>query len=111
MEHRWGKRSALDIAVRLRLGSGAVEAGRIANASLSGAFVRTPTRLPAFTHVLVELGGERQNRPHCIPAYVVRAALDGLGLEWSEFAPPAIASLLARTIAAGSRRVAACVLE
>jgi len=107
MEHRWGKRSALDIPVRLRLRSGAVDAGRIANASLSGVFVRTPARLPVFTHVLVELevGGAQQSRPHCIPAYVVRAAPDGVGLEWSEFAPPAIATLLARTIAIRSRRV------
>jgi hypothetical protein len=105
MEHRWGKRSALDVAVRLRRGSGAVDTGRIANASLSGVFVRTTTRLPVFTRVLVELDGSgaRQSAPERIPAYVVRAAPDGLGLEWSEFAPSAVDLLSARTIAVRSR--------
>jgi PilZ domain len=105
MEHRWGKRSALDIGVRLRLGSGAVDTGRLVNASLSGAFVRTGHCLPGFTRVVVELdrGAARQSVPQRIPAYVVRVAPDGLGLEWSEFAPPAIATLLARTVAVRSR--------
>jgi hypothetical protein len=109
MEHRWGKRAVLDIGVRLCLGSGAVDTARVANASLSGAFVRTASRLPAFTRVVVELDGDsaRQSAPQRIPAYVVRTASDGLGLEWHEFAPPAIAALLARTIAVRSRSAGA----
>jgi hypothetical protein len=109
MEHRWGKRSAFDIGVRLRLGSGAVDTGRLVNASLSGAFVRTGHCLPAFTRVVVELdsGAARQSPPQRIPAYVVRVAPDGVGLEWSEFAPPAIATLLARTIVVRSRNAGA----
>ena len=105
MEHRWGKRSALDIGVRLRLGSGAVDTGRLTNTSLSGAFVCTSRCFSAFTRVVVELdsGAARQSAPQGIPAYVVRVAPDGLGLEWSEFAPPAIAALLARTTAVRSR--------
>jgi hypothetical protein len=97
MEHRWGKRSALDIGVKLHLGPGAVNAGCITDASLSGAFVRTASRLRVFTHVLTELdgGSPRESESQRIPAYVVRAASDGLGLEWSEFAPPGIATLLA----------------
>jgi hypothetical protein len=99
MEHRWGKRAVMGIGVRLHLCSGAVDTARVANASLSGAFVRIARRLPAFTRVVVELdgGSARQSAPQRIPAYVVRTAPDGLGLEWSEFAPPAIAALLART--------------
>ncbi len=108
MEHRWGKRCALDIGVRLCLGSGAVVAGRIANASLSGSFVHTACRLLPFTRVIVELeSGARPNTPQRIGAYVVRAAPDGLGLEWCDFAPDAIATLLARTNAVRSRSAAA----
>jgi PilZ domain len=109
MEHRWGKRSALDIGVRLRPGSGAVDTGRLVNASLSGAFVRTGHCLPAFTRVVVELdsGGARQSAPQRIPAYVVRVVPDGFGLEWNEFAPHAIAALLASTIAVRSRNAGA----
>jgi hypothetical protein len=99
MEHRWGSRSALDTEVRLRLICGAADAGRIKNASLSGALVRTARRLPVFARVLVEFerGSTRGRERECVPAYVVRAAPDGVGLEWSEFAPPAIATLLERT--------------
>jgi PilZ domain len=112
MEHRWGKRSTLDIGVGLHLGSGAVDAGCIANASLSGAFVRTTRRLPAFTRVVVEFegGSSRQSAPRCAPAYVVRTAPEGLGLEWYEFAPPAVAALLG-PIAARSRNAGARTAE
>jgi hypothetical protein len=96
MEHRWGKRFPLNAAVKLRLRTGAVVAGGIANASLSGAFVQTTSRLPIYTYVLLELDsdGAQQSGPECIPAYVVRAAPDGVGLEWSEFAPPAVVARL-----------------
>jgi hypothetical protein len=69
MEHHWGKRSTLDIGVGLHLKSGAVDTGRIANASLSGAFVHTTRRLPAFTPVVVEFqgGSSRQSAPRCAP--------------------------------------------
>ena len=96
MEHRWGKRFPLNTAVKLRLRSGAVVAGGIANASLSGAFVQTTSRLPIYTYVLLELDsdGVQQSGPECIPAYVVRTVPDGVGLEWSEFAPPAVVARL-----------------
>jgi hypothetical protein len=96
MEHRWGKRFPLNAAVKLRLRAGAVVAGRIANVSLSGAFVHAASRLPIYTYVLLELDsdGARQSGPEYIPAHVIRAALDGVGLEWSEFAPPAILARL-----------------
>ncbi|MDB6014978.1 MAG: hypothetical protein JWL65_7228 [Gammaproteobacteria bacterium] len=96
MEHRWGKRFPLNAAVKLRLRTGAVVAGGIANASLSGAFVHTASRLPVYTYVLLELdtNGAWQSGPECIPAHVVRAAPDGVGLEWGEFAPPAVVGRL-----------------
>ena len=96
MEHRWGRRFPLNAAVKLRLRTGAVVAGRIANASISGAFVNAASGLPIYTYVLLDLDsdGARQSGPECIPAYVVRVALDGVGLEWGEFAPPAIVARL-----------------
>ena len=96
MEHRWGKRFPLNAAVKLRLRTGAVVVGRIVNVSPSGAFVHAASRLPIYTYVLLELDsdGARQSGPECISAHVVRAVLDGVGLEWSEFAPPAIVARL-----------------
>jgi len=94
MEHRWGRRAAVEAAVRLHSGPNAAS-GRITNASLSGAFVRTSSRLPLFGYILVELPrDDSHHRPPLVPAYVVREAADGLGLEWCEFAPPSIATLL-----------------
>ncbi len=98
MEHRWGKRVILSVAVRLRTRAGHAIPGRIENASLSGAFVRTSPDLPPYAHVLLEIEGTPvKSQP--IDAYVVRVTPEGLGLEWAEFAPPAIATLLARASA------------
>jgi hypothetical protein len=98
MEHRWGKRVTLSVAVRLRTHSGHAIPGRIENASLSGAFVRTSPDFPPFAHVLLEIeGAPVKSQP--IDAYVVRVTPEGLGLEWAEFAPPVIATLLARASA------------
>jgi hypothetical protein len=96
MEHRWGTRSVLDAAVRLLSGSRNAVSGHITNASLSGAFIRMGARLPVFGYVLVELdgSGSRHRAPPRIPAYVVRQTPDGIAVEWCEFAPPAITSLL-----------------
>jgi hypothetical protein len=108
-EHAWnivGENGPLWTSVSgFAPGSGAVGTGRIANASLSGTFVRTALGLPAFTGVVMELddAGARQSASQRLPAYVVRAAPDGLGLEWYEFAPPAIATLLARAVAGRPR--------
>lgn len=102
MEHRWGKRSPVDVAVALYVGSGHVFRGRIANASLSGALVCTEARLPTFSRLIVEMrGGEFGPTAHsrAVFAYVARQAPEGLGLEWTEFSPPAIAELLARSTA------------
>lgn len=96
MEHRWGARTALDITVRLRLESGAVFLGRLRNASLSGAFVETGVLLPLRGEVRVELASARawEAPPKPISGFIVRDDELGVGLEWAEFAPPAIATLL-----------------
>jgi hypothetical protein len=95
----------LDLPVKLYLTSGTVVAGRIANASLSGALVRTQTRVTAMSRLVVEL--DRSDRQHSglhadrgdasaqlVSAYVVREATDSIGIEWAEFSPPAIAAIL-----------------
>ncbi|HZF24659.1 MAG TPA: PilZ domain-containing protein [Steroidobacteraceae bacterium] len=87
MEHRWGERIATRAAVRLHCAKWDA-AGHLKDASLSGAFVHTRLQVPAWTQIEVELSEVR------IAAYVVRVAADGLGIEWSEFAPPVIRELL-----------------
>jgi PilZ domain len=97
MEHRWGARTALDLPVTLYAGLGAIARGRIANASLSGALVCTDVQLPLLARVRVEVDDDYTScAPHLVEAYVVRRSAVGLGLEWTDFSPPAIAALLGR---------------
>lgn len=88
MEHRWGERFAVRAAVRLHCAKWDA-AGYLKDASLSGAFVHTRLLVAPWTQVEIELLGIR------IDAYVVRVAPDGLGIEWTEFAPRVIRELLA----------------
>jgi hypothetical protein len=62
--------------------------GLMRDASLSGAFVNTRLQVPAWTNIELELVGVR------IAAFVVRVASDGIGIEWSEFAPRQIREVL-----------------
>ena len=89
MEHRWGERTPVRAAVRVHCAKWDA-AGYIRDASLSGAFVHTRLQIPAWTHIEVDLSGTP------IAGFVVRVTAEGLGIEWSEFAPPAIRALLAR---------------
>ncbi len=105
MEHRWGRRSAANVAVTLHSGAGSAVRGRIVNVSLSGALVSTDVRLPAFTQLIVELESPRPSDSpvEAISAFVVRDSPRGVALEWTEFSPPAIAALLRRPAAKLSR--------
>jgi hypothetical protein len=96
VEHRWGERTPLDVAVRINGGTSTVVRGRLQNVSLSGAFVRTSIRLPVWSQVQVELDLTRLRRSDRfrVPAYVVRATGEGVGLEWTDFAPRAVRALL-----------------
>ena len=97
MEHRWGERFCVDAPTLLRLHSGSVVSARLANASLSGGLLRIAAPVALFSHVVVELppGPAKRRRSQRIPAYVVRAAPEGIAVEWCEFAPAPIAALLA----------------
>jgi hypothetical protein len=96
MEHRWGTRQTLDVAVQLHIGSGLPVSGRMLNASSSGAYVATSATLPIMTRVHVVLGSARQQhgRSHRVAAYIVRTDGDGIGIEWQEFAPSAVLALM-----------------
>lgn len=100
MEHRWGKRVSLDVPATLHDGEGGFARGRIVNASLSGALIRTEVQLPVLGRVTLELEDSgRAGASHLVQGYVVRHSAAGLALEWTEFYPPAVAALLARATA------------
>jgi PilZ domain len=87
MEHRWGERSHVRASVRVHCAKWDA-GGLMRDASLSGAFVHTRLQVPAWTNVELEIDGVR------IAAFVVRVAGDGIGIEWTEFAPRPIRELL-----------------
>ena len=98
MEHRWGARRAVDEPVRLTAGGTLVVLGRMQDVSHSGAFILTCARIRPLMLVEIELGraspggGRGGGR---IPAFVVRNAADGVGVEWCEYAPVGIQGLFA----------------
>ena len=112
MEHRWGERRSVNQPVRLTAGGRLVVLGRLQDVSHSGAFIVTCARINPLMLVEVELGhgSPGGGRGGCrIPAFVVRNAADGVGVEWCEYAPAGIEVLFA--VSAGtlpSRSAASC---
>ena len=93
MEHRWGKRSRVDLHMSLRVGEQTI-LGRVRELSLSGAYLATAARVGAGHSLSVELaGGELPP----VLAWVIRQDAHGLAVEWQEFAPWPIALMLKTT--------------
>lgn len=96
MEHRWGERVALDCPVRLELRDGSGVAGRLRNASISGAWIETTDKLPwyAIVNVIVAAGTGLRHRTIELPACVVRMTPEGIAVEWRDMAVPTLISLM-----------------
>ncbi len=97
MEHRWGKRIPTQLSVRLRWRPDSFAVGRLRDVSLSGGFVEgVPSRLSAWTevHVQIEQVGFHGGECRPVRGYVVRSEATGVAVEWCEFAPPEIRSLI-----------------
>jgi hypothetical protein len=113
MEHRWGQRSNVQVAVRLRMVGGAAMNGCLQNLSVSGAFVHICTSAPIGA--LLELEVPLTHRSgHHLPracAYVARRTTEGIGIEWCDLAPPLALELLGgyRTEAQGILRTGEAV--
>jgi hypothetical protein len=96
MEHRWGERIKVDIPVQIAAPPLSLRAARIANLSLSGACIKAEFELRALSRVEVVIslpfkpGGDISR----ITAYVTRCNKTGIGVEWCEYAPPAVNELM-----------------
>jgi len=112
MEHRWGRRIAIKIPVRLIVESGDPVIGETQNISISGAFVQTARPVPLWARLEVEviLPGQRERRPERVAAHVMRRARDGVAIEWCDLAPQAVRALVlaAEPVAARPARPEAC---
>jgi hypothetical protein len=96
MEHRWGKRLAVDIPVRLSLPLLSAKRGRLTNVSLSGGFITTLVDVRILCRMLVAFEGPwlAQHDAVTVAAYVARRDENGFGVEWCEFAPAVVVELV-----------------
>jgi hypothetical protein len=88
MEHRWGERMTVDLAVRLRSPVGGIAMGQMVDVSRSGAFIRTELGLEFAVRIDILLSSDE------VPAFVVRNASDGVGVEWCGAVPDVITALV-----------------
>jgi hypothetical protein len=96
MEHRWGWRVSMDELARVSDERGPVSAARLRDLSTSGAFLEIAPEFVPLSFVEVQFAIERRGRRlvESVPAHVVRVTPEGIGVEWNEFNPPAVARLL-----------------
>ena len=92
MEHRWGSRVELFVPAQVATAAGRAFNATVCNASLSGAFIETPVRLPVLSRIALrpQLAGTGW-----IEACVVRNEARGVGVEWLDPALRPISALLA----------------
>jgi len=102
MEHRWGERVRLDCAARLAIGDTSCVEGRVRDASISGAWIDTVTKLPVYTamNVLVSAGAGMRRRTVELPACVVRTGPRGVAVEWRDMGVATLVDLLQQAGAA-----------
>jgi hypothetical protein len=83
MEHRFGQRFRCGTGVRISAADGISGHGRLANVSLSGAFLETRVDLPLYATIEIARPGERGGAVRRL-ASVVRRDHGGFGVEWCE---------------------------
>jgi hypothetical protein len=95
LEHRWGTRARVNIPVRVETSASPVGDGCVKNLSLSGAFMKSDCELRLHTHIEVSFALPLPSAGTAvIKAHVVRKIEEGVGIEWSEFAPNIIKDLV-----------------
>ncbi len=94
MEHRWGWRLRVDLTARVGDAAGEMSIARLRDVSVSGAFLETAVRVPAFSCVDVQFRTCRGGNSRALSAHVVRSTSEGIAVEWDEFAPADVARLM-----------------
>ena len=96
MEHRWGRRVAVDLSVTLHYRPIGRLRGRLRNLSSGGAFVQIPAFLTPNVRVqLVFTSGHKGTAQiHRFETVVSRVTPHGVGLMFLQFDPKALSALL-----------------
>jgi hypothetical protein len=94
-EHRWGERVRVDIPVRIEAEGREMARCRLNNLSLSGALMRSDQDLVLPLLIDVHIDSSVQpGTARVVKARVSRKVAHGVGIEWCNFAPPAVKDLL-----------------
>jgi hypothetical protein len=97
MEHRWGERFTVDLAVRVAGRRYSVRTGRLVDLSVSGAYINVSADLRLLSRVkiaIIALPLRLAHPTRMIAAFVARTSKEGVGVEWCEHAPKAVLELL-----------------
>jgi hypothetical protein len=94
IDQRWGERFRVDIPVQLTVQALSGIDGRLKNLSLSGALLIANVDLRVHSLIEVRLAAPDRTRSAPIKAYVTRKRHQEVGIEWCEFAHPAVKDLL-----------------
>jgi hypothetical protein len=96
MEHRWGERVQVDFPVRVTALRFSVRGGRLADLSVSGALINADLDARLLSRVQVAIISPLWSihESPLVEAYVARKHKNDFGIEWCEFAPPAVSELL-----------------
>jgi hypothetical protein len=99
MDNRLGERFPIQLAIRLiSTRPRTISIGQLKNLSRSGALILNgDVQLFSLIHVVLE--SPQQKDEETVAAYVTRVCDDCIGVEWCEFAPPAVVALLQTAIA------------
>ncbi len=107
MEHRWGRRIAVNLGVTLHCRSIGRLRGRLHDLSSGGAFVHVPAMLAPNTRaeLVFTVRHEGAAQIHRFDAVVSRVGSHGVGLMFLQFDPQKLAALLHRLELQGAPRL------
>jgi len=96
VEHRYGTRHEVDIAVYARSHGGVVSSvGFLRDISASGGFLLTHLPVPLLAKLSLRLIDADGNFGATLEGHVVRRASNGIGIEWSDYVPEVVRALQA----------------
>jgi PilZ domain len=94
-EHRWGTRVRMGISVSIEAPElPRVSAGYVKNLSLSGALINCEFDLCLHSLIEVSIDLPAYSCAGVVKAHISRKCNEGVGIEWCEFAPTPVKSLL-----------------
>ena len=99
MEHRCGTRYAVDIPVYVRTRNAALSSlGQLCEVSITGGFVRTVLAAQPMSYIAIQLLTDEPlpREVLLVEGQVVHHTRQGLGIEWSEYAPRLVRHLTGR---------------